>query len=154
MKFNRLIAGRGVFVGGAVACGILAAALVLADPRPGRAADDFPFDRELLLDAAPMPPVKRVPILSVAPNGSATIDLWCRTVPARVLLSDSAIRVETGPLPSGLPQYMSEGQCTPQRMQADEEMLTALTQVTEWRKQGRAVVLAGPTTLKFRLSDH
>ena len=45
---------------------------------------------------------------------------------------------------------MGAGQCTPQRLQADEDMLAALAQVTAWRKQGGALVLAGPKTLKFR----
>ncbi len=156
MNFKRLLTGRPIVAcaGSIGAVGALAGVLLLADVRAGYAADQFPFDRELLLDAAPMQPVKRVPILTVAPDGNATIDLWCRTVRASVQLSDSAIRVEPGPLPENLPQYMSAGQCTSQRMQADADMLAALAQVTAWRKQGRAVVLAGPTTLRFRPSDH
>lgn len=107
-----------------------------------------------MLDAAPMPPLKRVPVLNVGADGGATIFLWCQTVRGRVQLSDSAIRIETGPLPDGLPQYMSEGQCTSERMQADLATLSALTQVTGWRRQGQALVLTGPTTLTFRPSDH
>ena len=49
---------------------------------------------------------------------------------------------------------MSAGQCTPERMQADEELLGALIQVTGWRRQGDGIVLEGPKTLKFRPSDH
>ncbi len=37
----------------------------------------FPFDRELMLDAAPMRGSKRVPILQIGENGAASIDLWC-----------------------------------------------------------------------------
>jgi len=152
MSFKSLIAGRGFFVG--VAVSAFAALPLLLDAHPGRATDRFPFDQELLLDAAPMRPAKRMPILTVAPDGNATIDLWCRTVPARVQLSDSAIRVEPGPLPEGLPQYMSEGQCTEQRLRADEDMIAALAQMTEWRRQGGGVVLNGPRTLRFRISSH
>lgn len=156
MKFKRQTPGRAVLTGvaGAMACGILALTLMSGGAQPAAADGAFPFDRDLLLDAAPMRPAKRVPILSVAPDGNATIDLWCQTVAARVQVSAGAIRVEPGPLPPGLPQYMSDGQCTPQRMQADQDMLAAFAQVTEWRQQGRLVVLNGPTTLKFRLSDH
>jgi heat shock protein HslJ len=107
-----------------------------------------------VLDAAPMRPAKRVPILSVMPDGSASIDLWCKTVTARVELSDAAIKIEPGPLPEGLPEMMSEGQCTPQRLGADADMLAALAQMTAWRMQGSALVLEGPKTLKFRPSDH
>jgi heat shock protein HslJ len=149
MRFIRLIAGRPIIV-----CGIFAAGLLVFASGPGWPADRFPFDQELLLDAAPMRPAKRMPILTVAPNGDATIDLWCRTVPGRVELSDAGIKIEPGPLPDALPAMMSDGQCTPGRMQADEEMLAALAQVSEWRKQGSALVLVGPKTMKFRPSDH
>jgi hypothetical protein len=143
-----LIAGRP-----AVAICVLAAGLFAAGGA-GRAAEPFPFDQELLLDAKPMPPVKRVPVLMVAPNGAATIDLWCRTVKGRVELSDTAIRIEPGPVPDGLPQYMSDGQCTPKRMQADVDTLAALAQVTGWRARGDAVVLSGPKTFRFHLSTN
>ena len=149
MSFMRLIARRP-----AIVCSIIATGLSLLASGPGHAADQFPFDQELVLDAAPMRPAKRVPILTVAPDGNATIDLWCKTVRARVELADAAIKIEPGPLPEGLPEMMSNGQCTPPRMQADQDTLAALAQVTAWRKQGGALVLAGPMTLKFRPSDH
>ena len=148
MTSIRLIAGRP-----AIAWCVLAAGL-LTTWIPSRAAEPFPFDQELLLDVRPMPPVKRVPVLLVAPNGAVTIDLWCQTVQGRVQLSHSAIRIEPGPLPDGLPRYMSDGQCTPERMRADQEVLTELAQVTGWRVHGDVVVLRGPTPLTFRLSSH
>lgn len=146
MRVNHLNAGRQIF-----ACAALA--LVLSSGL-ATAADRFPFDHELLLDAAPMRPAKRMPILTVEPNGNAKIDLWCRTVPARVEISDATIKIEAGPLPEDLPAMQSAGQCTPERMQADEEMLAALVQVTGWRREGESVVLVGSRELKFRASDH
>lgn len=139
-------AGRQIF-----ACAALA---VILSSGLATAADQFPFDQELLLDAAPMRPAKRMPILTVEPNGNAKIDLWCRTVPARVEISDATIKIEAGPLPEDLPAIQSAGQCTPERMQADEEMLAALVQVTSWRREGESVVLEGSRELKFRTSDH
>jgi hypothetical protein len=41
-------------------------------------AQEFPYDRDLVLDARPMRGSKRVPVLSVAANGEAQIDLWCK----------------------------------------------------------------------------
>jgi hypothetical protein len=117
-------------------------------------ADQFPFDQELLLDAAPMRPGKRMPILIVEPNGNAKIDLWCKTVSARLEISDVAVKIEAGPLPEGLPEVMSAGQCTPDRIKADEELLANFTQVTAWHRQNGGIVLVGPMPLKFRLSDH
>jgi hypothetical protein len=104
----------------------------------------------MLLDVAPMRPVKRVPILTVTANGAARIDLWCQTVAGRVELADTTIRIEAEPVPEALPPMMSDEQCTPARQQADLSTLSALTQVTGWRMQGGAVLLLGPTTLKFR----
>jgi heat shock protein HslJ len=146
MRVIHLNAGRQIF-----ACAALA---VILSSGLATAADQFPFDQELLLDAAPMRPAKRMPILTVEPNGNAKIDLWCRTVPARVEISDATIKIEAGPLPEDLPAMQSAGQCTPERMQADEEMLAALVQVTGWRREGEGVVLEGSRELKFRASDH
>ena len=134
--------------------GAVAAILLSLMCAAGAAADTFPFDQELLLDAAPMRPAKRVPILTMEANGNAKIDLWCRTVSARIDISGTGVKIETAPLPEGLPEMMSAGQCTPERMQADEELLAAIAQVTGWRRDGGGVVLEGPKALRFRVSDH
>ena len=44
----------------------------------------------------------------------------------------------------------SAGRCTPERIKADEEMLASIVQVTEWRRDGDAIMLIGPATMKFR----
>ena len=152
MRFTRLLAGRSTLSRSLIAAGLIL--LGAAGLRAGVAADQFPFDRDLLLDVSPMGSAKRVPILNVAADGSATIDLWCRTVQGRVQLSNSAIRIESGPLPPGLPRYMSQGQCTPARLQADNDTLAALTQVTGWRRHGDRVTLSSAMTLQFRVSNH
>jgi heat shock protein HslJ len=149
MTFIRLSAGWRFVV-----CGALAAGLLILAPTLGYAAEAFPFDQELVLDAEPMRPAKRMPVLNVEPNGNAKIDLWCKTVVAHVELSDAGVKIESEPLPEALPEMMGNGQCSPERMQADQDLLAALTQVTEWRLQGSALVLGGPTPLKFRPSDH
>jgi hypothetical protein len=155
MKNRRLVAGRRRVAGivNCVAAGA-AAALMLAGMVGACVGEEFPFDQPLLLDAAPMRPLKRVPMLTVEPNGSARIDLWCRTAFARMQVSDNAVRIETAPLPEALPPYMMEGQCTPERMQADEQTLAALAQVTEWRRRGDGVEFNGPQPMRFRLSSH
>jgi hypothetical protein len=134
--------------------GAVAAILILSACGAGVAAETFPFDQEFLLDAAPMRPDKRMPILSVEPNGNARLDLWCRTVRAHVEISDAAIKIEAAPLPVDLPAMQSAGQCTPERIQADEEFLATLAQVTGWHRAGDGIVLEGATTLKFRASGH
>lgn len=129
---------------------MLIAALLVPGCRIGLAMEPFPFGEELLLDAEPMQAGKRMPILLVERNGSATVDLWCRTVQARVEISATMIKVEPGPLPENLPAMQSAGQCTPERMLADEQMLVALSKVADWRWEEGAIVLLGPMTMKFR----
>ena len=157
MSCNRLNAGRAVVsLIAIIAAGFLATIGILLSG-PSQAAEEFPFDRVLLLDVAPMRPLKRVPILTVQENGSATVELWCRTASARVQVSGEAIRIETAPLPEALPQYMSSGQCSDDRVRADTETLDALAQVTEGRRRGDGIELGGaaiPTPLRFRASSH
>jgi heat shock protein HslJ len=149
MGVFHLIAGRYL-----VACAAFASGLLLISGSV-RSAEPFPFDRELLLDAAPMRPGKRMPSLTVAANGDAIIDLWCKSVNAHVeLYDDEAIKIEPGPLPDALPATMGRDQCTPQRMRADEDMLAVLAQMTAWRQQGGALVLVGPKTLTFRAATN
>ena len=45
-----------------------------------------------------------------------------------------------------------DGQCSGARMQADQDTLTALSQVTGWSARGDAVVLIGPRTFRFLVS--
>ena len=146
MVVFRLIAGRPRYAAVALA--------LLAGSGPVCASDQFPFDQTLMLDVKPMAPVKRVPILTVAPNGNATIGLWCKTVRGRIEVTDSDMKIEPDPLPDDLPQYMVDGQCTDERMKADQDTLATLAQVTGWRRQGRALVLIGVTQLKFRPSSN
>ncbi|MFN3657628.1 MAG: META domain-containing protein [Pseudolabrys sp.] len=133
---------------------LVAATLLLAAPAAAQSNDAFPFDQELILDVAPMRPVKRVPILTVMPDGAATIDLWCQTVRARVTVAAGALRIEPGPMPEAPPAMMVAGQCSPERVQADVGLMAALAQVESWRWQGGAVVLNGPTPMRFRPSSH
>jgi hypothetical protein len=109
-------------------------------------ADEFPFERELLLDARPLPGSKRVPMLEILPDGRAIIDLWCKSGEGRVEVSGEAIKFTLGP--------MREERCTPERLQRDEDMAVALEQVTQWRVEEDTLVLTGPTELRYRLSTH
>ena len=61
-------------------------------------ADEFPFDREILLDAKPLPGSKRVPILEIGADGRGQVDLWCHSGAAQVVVKDEAITFMIGPL--------------------------------------------------------
>jgi heat shock protein HslJ len=133
----------------------VAAAMLMLVPVVAIAADAFPFDREMLLDAPKMGRVKRMPMLIVEQNGDTTIQLWCKDMTGHAEISGDTIHIEAGPLPDAFPSMMIDGQCTPERMQADADTLAALTQMTTWEHAGDRLVLSGPaTTLRFLASSH
>jgi heat shock protein HslJ len=144
MSFIRLGSGRRFVV-----CGVLLAALVAQSEGRAQPSEGFPFDQELLLNATPMRPGKRMPSITVERNGNAVIDLWCKSVPAHVEFSDSGMKIETPILPDELPQMQSGGQCTPERMAADATLLEKFSGVTAWQREGGAIVLNGPVRMKF-----
>ena len=107
-----------------------------------RAQEDFPFEHELILDARPMKGSKRIPTLSVEPDGSATIDLWCNSMQARISVTGETIAISDG--------EKGDQTCAPERQQADEDLAAALTSVTSWRWDGESLLLIGQKTLRFR----
>jgi hypothetical protein len=109
--------------------------------RPVAAAENFPSNEELLLDTKPMRGSKRVPMLDIRAGGAVLIDLWCNSVQAQLVVAAETITVLTGP--------KTDRSCTPERLRGDEEVLSALEQVTTWRREGDAVVLVGPQSLRF-----
>jgi heat shock protein HslJ len=129
--------------GGALALGLVFCAACL-DGAP--AQEDFPFDRELLLDARPMKGSKRLPNLEVEANGAATIELWCNSVQARIVVNGEGVAISAG--------EKTDRQCTPERAQADDQLLEALTQVAGWRWDGENLVLTGAKELRFRLQTN
>src|ERR1700676_1081533 len=127
--------------------GPLACLSVLALGSAGIAADrSFPYDDTLLLEAKPMKGSKRVPILQIESRGEASIDLWCNSVPAQLVVADATITIILG--------SPTEKQCDPDRMQADQDLMEALQQVTGWRRQDDLLVLQGERSLRFHLSSN
>ncbi|HML08903.1 MAG TPA: META domain-containing protein [Xanthobacteraceae bacterium] len=111
---------------------------------PATAGDPaFPFARELMLDAAPMRGSKRVPILEISDDGVASIELWCARARAQASVGEDSITIVLG--------EVAPAQCAPERQSGDENLLAALAQVTNWRRQGDVIELVGATTLRFRL---
>jgi len=119
-------------IGGAIALSLVANAC----------AEPFPFGSELVLDANPMRGSKKIPVLDIGPNGAAEIDLWCNTVKAQLVVAANTVTIITG--------EMSSRQCPPDRARADDDLLTALNQATNWRIDDEALVFTGGKTLRFR----
>jgi heat shock protein HslJ len=108
---------------------------------PNALAQPFPFGSELRLDADPMRGSKKIPILDIKENGAAEIDLWCNSVKAQLVVAGNTITIIAGELPAR--------QCPPDRARADEELLAALNQTTNWRMEDSALVFTGGKTLRF-----
>jgi heat shock protein HslJ len=127
--------------------GAAAIAVLLAWAVPGLAAEtEFPYEGELLLEAPPMKGSKRVPIITVDPGGEAAIDLWCASMQAQFVIAGDTLTI--------LPGEKSGPACDPERMRADDDLASALQQVTGWRRLDDVLVLNGPQVLRFRLSTH
>jgi heat shock protein HslJ len=120
---------------------VLAAVISTLSSDSAAAAENFPFNDELLLDTKPMRGSKRVPMLNIRPDGVVLIDLWCNSVQGQFVVAADTITVLTGPKTSNT--------CSPERERADAEMLSWLEQVTNWRREGDALALIGPRTLRF-----
>ena len=88
----------------------------------------------------------QIPVLDIGANGTAGIELWCNSVKAQLVVAGNTITIITG--------EMSARQCTPERARADEELLAALNQATNWRMENSALVLTGGTTLRFRVQTN
>jgi heat shock protein HslJ len=123
---------------------IVAVLIVLGTAKTSPAQqNEFPFDRELILDVRPMPGSRRIPNMDIAANGKIALEMWCDRVEGQVVVAGDTITVITGQ-PSGRP-------CPPDRARGDADLLDALNAVTNWRRQGDTVVLVGPRTLRFRV---
>jgi hypothetical protein len=142
MMIETRLGWRGSIFGGLA----IATMLAVASPPVVIAQPAFPFEQEMLLDERPLPGSKRVPILEIAADGRAQIDLWCRSGTGQVEVTDDMIKFTLGPLRDEF--------CTPERSQRDDDMAAALAQVTQWRREDDLVVFVGPTELRFRLSTH
>jgi len=100
-----------------------------------------------MLDAAPLPGSKRVPMLEIDDDGGTSIDLWCASLRGRATVGDDSIAI----VPGQLQGAMAAAPCEPRRQAGDTALLAALMQATRWRRIGDVVELSGPTTLRFRL---
>ena len=141
---QRVLSMRASF--GLTQLSIVAVATVLAFCGVAVADSAFPFGQELTLDARPMKGSKRLPLLDVQQNGAAEIDLWCNSVHAQAVIARDTITIITG--------EKTERQCDPERMRGDDDVLSALEQVTNWRLEGDTLILSGARSIRFRLETN
>jgi len=125
-----------------------AAALLLTSlaARPAAAEQDFPFGMEMTLDALPQPGSKRVPDLDIGDNGDTVLELWCKGGKGQFSVAGNSIVFIAGKI--------DDRNCPAARAQADDELIAALSAVTNWKRQGDLITFVGPKTLRFRLNTN
>ena len=128
-------AGVAVFLSAAVLSG-----------RPAQAQDEFPFGFEITLDAARQPGSKRLPTLDIGDNGEAVLELWCKGGKGQFSVAGNTVIFVAGPL--------QDRSCPPARAQADDDLVAALSEAGNWKRQGDLVSFIGAKTLRFRINTN
>jgi hypothetical protein len=123
---------------------VLAAAIFKAIP--AWADDGFPFGFEMTLDVAPQPGSKRLPTLEIGDSGEARLELWCKGGKGQFSVAGNTVIFVAGPL--------EDHACPPDRAQADDDLLAALSEAATWKRQGDSVSFLGTRPLRFRLNTN
>lgn len=112
-----------------------------------RAADDeFPFERELTLQAPRTAQSRRVPTLDIGRNGEVLAGLWCKSVRGQFSVAGQTIIF--------IPGQADSPTCSPSQAERDAQLLNDLSQVTNWAMRGETLILTGPKTLTYRLNTN
>jgi META domain len=122
---------------------ILSAALQAV---PARAQDGFPFGLEMTLDVARQPGSKRLPTLEIGDNGEAVLELWCKGGKGQFSVAGNTVIFVPGPL--------EDRACAPARAQADDDLVTTLSEASTWKRQGDYVSFIGTKPLRFHLNTN
>ena len=122
---------------------LLATALNLT---PARADDGFPFETQMQLDVNRMPGSKRIPNLDIGEAGEVVLELWCKGGKGQFSVAGNTVIFVAG--------AMENRPCPPDRAQADDELIAALTDAGTWKRQGDLVSFVGAKTLRFRINTN
>ena len=129
---------------------VAAAALMLgalaAIAYPARADDGFPFGFELTLDVEHQPGSKRVPILEIDDSGEATLGLWCKDAKGQFSVAGNTVIFVPGPV--------EDHDCSPAQAEADDQLVTALSEATSWKRENDFISFIGPKSLRFHLNTN
>jgi len=128
----------------AAAVAVLTAAGLLAGS--AGADEGFPFGFEMTLDALPQPGSKRIPTLEIGDHGETKLDLWCKSGTGQFSVAGNTVVF--------VPGQLQDRGCLPARAQADDDLVTALSEATTWRRRGDSVSFAGTKALRFRINTN
>lgn len=113
---------------------------------PACAQEEFPFGFEMTLDIAPQAGTKHRPTLEIGDNGEAALDLWCKSGKGQFSVAGNTVIFVPGP--------MQDRGCTPERAQADDEILAGLGEAATWKRRGEVVSFIGTRPLRFRINTN
>jgi hypothetical protein len=128
---------------GAASLLLIATAL---DSTQARADDGFPFEAQMQLDVNRMPGSKRIPNLDIGEAGEVVFELWCKGGKGQFSVAGNTVIF--------VPGAMENRSCPPDRAQADDELIAALTDVSTWKRQDDLVLFVGTKTLRFRINTN
>lgn len=113
---------------------------------PVAAEEDFPFGFEMSLDAAPQPGSKRIPTLEIGDHGETKLDLWCKRGTGQFSVAGNTVIF--------VPGQLQDPGCPPARAQADDDLISALSEATTWRRRGDQVSFVGTRPLRFHINTN
>jgi META domain len=122
--------------------------LVAATPTTSHAQADngFPFGMEMTLDVERQPGSKRIPNLEIGDAGEVVLELWCKGGKGQFSVAGNTVIFVAG--------AMENRTCPPDRAQADDELIAALSDVAIWKRQGDFISFIGTKTLRFQLNTN
>ena len=114
---------------------------------PALAADDgFPFGAEMTLDVGRQAGSKRIPNIEIGDAGEVVLELWCKGGKGQFSVAGNTVIFVAA--------EMENRSCAPDRAQADDDLIAALTEAATWKRQGDYVSFIGPKTLRFRVNTN
>jgi heat shock protein HslJ len=128
--------------------GVATALLMAAIPNGSlaQADDGFPFGTEMTLDVGRQPGSKRIPNIEIGDAGEVVLELWCKGGKGQFSVAGNTVIFVAG--------AMENRSCAPDRAQADDDLIAALTDVATWKRQGDSVSFIGAKTLRFRINTN
>src|SRR6266852_1734637 len=118
----------------------------LCNAVPACADDGFPFGFEMTLDAGRQPGSKRIPNLEIGDSGETRLELWCKGGKGQFSVAGNTVIFVAGPLEDRI--------CPPAQAQADDDLVSALSEAATWKREGDFVSFIGTKTLRFRLNTN
>ena len=111
------------------------------------AADDgFPFGAEMTLDVGRQAGSKRIPNIEIGDAGEVVLELWCKGGKGQFSVAGNTVIFVAGEMENRI--------CPPDRAQADDDLIAALTDAATWKRQGDFLSFVGAKTLRFRINTN